>query len=735
MTRWEARLEKAQLISFDVFDTLLIRRVLTPADVFHLVQARYEQTHPPLGLDYYALRRQAELTAREEAFAQGESDDITFPAIFKVMGRTLPPDVCDTLMALEWELEQAVCARNPRVAPLYEAAQRLGKPIAILSDMYLSADQLATLLTQAGYTGYDYLLVSGETGQMKATGRAFQQLITLSGCPAKDILHVGDNRHADIEQAQRQGIRTLFVPKRLDTHGGHLPRPHTGGASWVMQTQLHAPRLLFWERLGYTVAGPLYLGFAQWLHSQLQAHDHAYFLARDGHIMQAVYQWLGSVLGQSQPNTYLLLSRRVLNIPLLVNGVDDNLPYLLGKTTGLPVEHFLRRAGLTPEAHSQAVQHAGFSGLTHRVDLIQDADALKALLHQLEGPILDNAARERAALLRYLEQAGLPNTQQAAMIDIGWHGTLQHTLGRLLAQAGWNVNVDGYYLGTFPPARDFQQPMRAYLFANGEPAPTCDVIKQCVELFEFLHLAPHGSVVRFGPDGQAQLDDDCAPTRQKAFAGVRAGAFAFLEAVRPLLPQVPPLTPDEALAPMTRLLTQPTLQEARLLGELPHVFDHFEPPRPIARPPRNPAQQDAARSRAYWKTGYDVRRAHLNGVPLGQPLPSRFQTPYFQQAWQAFVKRAGGQRVVLYGAGLLCQEFVEQVDLYALNVVGVIDRNPAKAGQPLGPYTVSGLDDLPQLNPTLLLVTVPNNHAVVMFLTDWLKAHGLQIPIEHRLLD
>lgn len=39
--------------------------------------------------------------------------------------------------------------------------------------------------------------------------------------------------------------------------------------------------------------------------------------------------------------------------------------------------------------------------------------------------------------------------------------------------------------------------MAAYLCEYGEPESRHAMIKLCVELFEFLHLTPHGSVLRY----------------------------------------------------------------------------------------------------------------------------------------------------------------------------------------------------------------------------------------------
>ncbi|WP_204338159.1 hypothetical protein, partial [Proteus mirabilis] len=56
--RWSERIEAAEVVSFDVFDTLFVRFVASPEDVFDLVGARH-------GLPDFRRRR---IAAQRDAF-------------------------------------------------------------------------------------------------------------------------------------------------------------------------------------------------------------------------------------------------------------------------------------------------------------------------------------------------------------------------------------------------------------------------------------------------------------------------------------------------------------------------------------------------------------------------------------------------------------------------------------------------------------------------------------------
>jgi hypothetical protein len=70
---------------------------------------------------------------------------------------------------------------------------------------------------------------------------------------------------------------------------------------------------------------------------------------------------------------------------------------------------------------------------------------LRGLLRALTNDVLDQAARERALLVDYLNQEAALAPGQMALVDVGWQGSLQKALGRLIAQLGRNVRMRGIY--------------------------------------------------------------------------------------------------------------------------------------------------------------------------------------------------------------------------------------------------------------------------------------------------
>jgi hypothetical protein len=241
----------------------------------------------------------------------------------------------------------------------------------------------------------------------------------------------------------------------------------------------------------------------------------------------------------------------------------------------------------------------------------------------------DAAARspdEREAMLGHLRAIGLQDCARAGIVDLGWDGALQSSLERLLESAGAGARLSGYQLGTFPRAHGVANGARvaAYLCEDGEPARYHDVLAACVALFEFAFLAPHGSVVRLQDQGGAfepvLAPHDVDPEDRRKAERLQEGALSFVDDW--LRGARAPISHEEEVGPMERVLTRPTRLEARRLGDVRHA-EGSSARRPIARPPTlgallgNPLAIVDGLGESFWREGYKTRLMGSNPVVRG----------------------------------------------------------------------------------------------------------------------
>lgn len=193
-------MKKSEVISFDVFDTLIARTVGRPEDIFDLVEKRYNaQAALPMS-NFKKIRMAAERAARKNA----SKEEITLPEIYEMM--EVDDAIRKHLMKLEKETEFMNTFAKPEGRELYNYAVKKGKKILIVSDMYLDSEFIKKVLEKNGYRNYQKLFVSSEYGVQKKTGSLFEQVILKTGYRPEQILHIGDNPVSDGISAWKKKI-------------------------------------------------------------------------------------------------------------------------------------------------------------------------------------------------------------------------------------------------------------------------------------------------------------------------------------------------------------------------------------------------------------------------------------------------------------------------------------------------------------------------------------------------
>ncbi len=183
------------IVSFDIFDTLIIRNNLNkPSDLFDLIN----------DAEFKTKRIEAEKLAR----AKAAKSEITLDDIYE----HLP--LYDS--GIEIEAECSVCKSNSEMIPLFNYCRHSGKRILIISDMYLSSNVLTRILISAGYdvNGVD-ICVSSEYKDTKQSGKLYESVLREKHLDPGRMLHIGDNFQSDYIMAKRNGINAFLYKKDL----------------------------------------------------------------------------------------------------------------------------------------------------------------------------------------------------------------------------------------------------------------------------------------------------------------------------------------------------------------------------------------------------------------------------------------------------------------------------------------------------------------------------------------
>ena len=289
-------LENAEVVSFDIFDTLIVRPYAQPTDLFIHLEKLYNKK------DFAERRVTAEQQARVK---RPDKEDVTLEQIYEELGSDF-----SECKDLELALEKQVLKAIPKTKEIFERAKSIGKRVVITSDVYLPREFLAEILNDNGYTGYEKLYVSSQLMLTKHFGTLFAYIIKDLNVSPEKILHIGDNQHADIFMAGQHGIKTFHCPKAIDLLFEANPK---ASIFYQVHNNLEASILLglialsyieadnakatsdqygrYWHGFGYQYGGPVILAFTKWLDDCFKRDGikNALFIARDGYTLQKVY--------------------------------------------------------------------------------------------------------------------------------------------------------------------------------------------------------------------------------------------------------------------------------------------------------------------------------------------------------------------------------------------------------------------------------------------------------------
>lgn len=454
-----------ELVSFDIFETLLIRTVATPNDVNRLL-ARRLRTKGLCDLDddaFIALRRQAEDLALRENRAHRESQT-TLREIAKKLGKLtgLPFSLTWSFAEQELELEAELLHAIPEGADLVREYRDQGAKIAFISDMYLPSDKIFYWLEREGIArAGEQVFVSGEVGLSKGSGNLFSHVLAELNIPKARALHIGNNHHADLSGARLAGIQSRLLDvgnlNRYEKNLAVAPGGWGGvlaGTSRMVRLQTKACSDSF-EAVAAGVIAPIILSYVMWLIdcAQKRGVDHLFFLSRDGHLPFLVAQRMAIRLGISIPMTYLYSSRRTWCLAALKERTESSLSWVLESTSFLCIRSCLARVGLNPEDVEQLLTETGFPPACwdKNLDETERARIASLLLENthLEGLLERRKQEEKAILKDYLTQESVLSCKVIGLCDLGWHGTLQQALRNLLdgSFGAPQAEIEGYYIG------------------------------------------------------------------------------------------------------------------------------------------------------------------------------------------------------------------------------------------------------------------------------------------------
>ena len=559
-----AKLMSFDVISMDVFDTLLFRPFSEPADLFYLVGM--ELCYP----DFRQIRIDAEEQARKNKQRETGTREVTFQEIWEEIEReTGIPKERGMQVESSWELR--CCFANPYMLRVVKALQAQGKAIVATSDMYLPSGFIQELLHQCGYGTLSNVFVSCEFGASKSDGHLYEKIRKRFG-EAKSYVHVGDNRHSDLQEAQRHRMEAILYPNVHQQGNRFRPEDMSSitGSIYrgIVNAQMHNGLSSYSQEYeyGFIYGGLFVAGYCQFIHDYVKAHDieKILFLSRDGSVLMQAYRRVYP--DETETTQYVYWSRLAAT----------------KLTAGYYKEAYFRRFLFHKTDQTYTVRQILESmelghllePLCHTVEIEPDVELtyknvgrIKKYLIDIWEQVLDAYQEQVDAGKAYYSQV-LQGCRSAAAVDIGWAGSgaisLDAAVNRLW---GLRCDITGILAGTnscYSPEPDtgeaflFQGKLVSYLYSQSENRDLWkfhDPAQNHNLYWELLLGAPEGSLKGFYWDRNGHCECRFKESRADAarireiHRGILDFVQQFLEVERRLGCSIP-IHGRDAYAPM-----------------------------------------------------------------------------------------------------------------------------------------------------------------------------------------
>jgi|SRR5690348_1879414 predicted HAD superfamily hydrolase len=514
-------IDAAEVVSFDVFDTLFVRPLSDPEDAFDMLGERF-------GISgFRRIRCDAQIEAFRQMHLAGRGE-ITLDDIYACMNG-LPPGVsAASLCQAEIELELALTVPNADLIDMFKDVVSR-KRVVVVSDMYMPQSFFEALFDKYALPRVPMYISSDRGATKRDHGELFDRVVAEIGVSPDKVLHIGDNPHGDVLRAREHGLQAFHYVNTVAAT--YTVSPSLGASIAAAMAKLHERRdaVNTFYGLGYRFGGPAALGLLEWVRDQavLDAVDVVLFVARDGYVLDQLAK-RGHAPG-IPPYAYFPGSRVSFALSTINEcNFDQWMDFLVSGCHGLSPDEVLERIGVTVPERS-VMEDLGLGDA-----VIIDAENLgrvREFLSAYRAEIIRTAARNRRGLFNLLHSLGIRAGMRVAMVDVGWNGTTQETMRNALAEL-LDVELVGYYLGLVDSAechrRRTEMPMKALLDSSSVGAERMAKLHERRVGIEMMFCAPHESTIGY------ELECD-GTVRAVEDIGRGADHLALREVVRELM--------------------------------------------------------------------------------------------------------------------------------------------------------------------------------------------------------
>ena len=492
-----------KLYSFDIFDTLITRKVATPKGIFVLMKDIINQSPQFADLpndvktNFFNYRTNSEFYLRQINNQWNDGKDISLDMIYNHIQHTyfLTNEQTQAIKELEIQLEL------DNIIPIKENIEKLkvllekGKRVVLISDMYLPEYIIKEMLLKCDPVLCQVkLYLSSTLGFMKTKQVLFHYVKEQENVEFREWTHMGDNKFADFFCARKLGIKAVLYPYvKFKEYEKSLLVANSQNS--FVQISLGCAKNIRLNKfpndekaqLGASLAGPILFPYIYWLLDQAQKRgiERLYFIARDGYILKLIADLIIKENNLPIKTKYIYGSRKAWRTTAVTQ--DNNelykqfvrtamwAPKKLPELYGLDEKNFIN---IEPSVLSN------YKSTKHKKEI--ETFLFENLY--LRERLIEINKNKRGNVISYLKQEIDFSDNNFAFVDLDGSGFTQNCLARLMNNF-YDKKIKSFYYAVTPACCRSLNLEKYYYYTlkRGNMG----------NMLELLTRAPHGQTLKY----------------------------------------------------------------------------------------------------------------------------------------------------------------------------------------------------------------------------------------------
>jgi len=487
------------IICFEIFDVLLIRKTFLRTDLFEIINDRLQKKGINIQ-EYCSIRHELE----DEVIAGGGNIYDIYNKLAVRAG--IKPETARIALETELTIENNILCSREKMKEILSFAAGCGKKVYLISDTYFPVGILKGILDKHGITQYEGVFLSSEYKTTKAQG-LFN--ILKSGTKGKSFLYITANTSEicytdeDTDVFRIAGPYDMLLLSSYRSLKYSMNSINERSMAGLLSAKLFSNPFALYKAegrpeinkiydFGYIFVAPLITKYVLWIIEEARRgqYDDLLFAARDGFLTLKLYRYAIRQLNLDLPEGIYFQTSRILCTSSTVMDEEDiiwnaNIPHANPPELMLAERFNLDEQDIKPydnRIYPDILMYA----LNHKDKIFKKSEEI------------------RNNYLTYMRAIGLKENKKYAFVDFVSSGTCQQALNKFIY-----FDIEGlYYCKYYSDNEEKLQLPGHSLFEN-----LCDNFVYCCYAYE-KYLILETMMTSFQPP-LANMDDKGQPIFRK----------------------------------------------------------------------------------------------------------------------------------------------------------------------------------------------------------------------------